>query len=45
MSNVTLGGPYPKCPKCDKGDLVPIVIDESGYITWRCTNPNCDNSF
>jgi hypothetical protein len=35
MSNITLGGPYPKCPVCEKGNLVPAHISEDGYITLR----------
>jgi len=42
MSNITLGGPYPKCPVCEKGSLVPTHISED-YIMWKCTNPRCDN--
>jgi len=41
MSNITLGGPYPKCPVCERGNLVPTSISEDGFITWDCTNPRC----
>jgi hypothetical protein len=44
MSNVILGGPYPKCPVCGIGNLVPIHIGEDGHIMWKCTNPKCQNS-
>ena len=37
MPSVSLGGPYPKCPKCQKGELVPTMIYE-GSISWSCTN-------
>ena len=38
-----VGGPYPKCPRCEKGSLVPSFITEGGgdsIIIWRCTNCN-----
>ncbi len=39
--SISIGGPYPTCPKCGKGNLVPILItDEDGDtgIDWECTN-------
>lgn len=39
--SISVGGPYPACPKCRKGNLVPILItDEDGDtgIDWECTN-------
>ena len=37
---------FPKCPKCDKGDLVPLSdFGSQGssilYKAWVCTNPDC----
>ena len=40
MASFSIGGPYPTCPKCPKGTLVPTDIND-GMITWSCTN--CDN--
>jgi len=40
-TSISIGGPYPSCPKCGKGNLVPILItDENGDtgIDWECTN-------
>ena len=36
MVGVSIGGPYPTCPKCSKGNLVPTSIGD-GMITWTCT--------
>ncbi|MBN1153199.1 MAG: hypothetical protein JXA58_08305 [Dehalococcoidia bacterium] len=38
--------PFPKCLKCDKGDLVPLSdFGSQGatihYKAWVCTNPDC----
>lgn len=45
---------YPKCPKCEKGEMMPI--EDSSYTKepgtqavcflkgWACSNPNCDNN-
>lgn len=37
---------YPKCTKCDKGQLVPLsdFSDNSvsiHYKAWACVNPDC----
>ncbi len=37
---------FPKCRKCDKGDLVPLSdFGSQGssihYKAWVCTNPGC----
>ncbi len=37
---------FPKCRKCDKGDLVPLSdFGSQGspihYKAWVCTNPDC----
>jgi hypothetical protein len=37
---------FPKCKKCDVGDLVPLSdFGNQGapieYKAWVCTNPNC----
>jgi hypothetical protein len=51
--NVTLGGGgsvenfvFPKCQKCNTGDLVPLSdFGSQGapihYKVWVCTNPEC----
>jgi len=45
---------YPKCPKCDKGEMLPV--EDSSYAAiagtqavcflkgWACSNPDCDNN-
>jgi len=38
---------YPKCHKCNAGELVPLSDEgRSGgavqYKAWVCTNPTCD---
>jgi len=38
--------PFPKCLKCQKGDLVPLSdFGSQGatirYKAWVCTNPDC----
>jgi len=30
-------GPYPPCPKCQEGILIPVKIEEDGAIIWRCS--------
>ena len=37
---------FPKCQKCDVGDLVPLSdFGSQGasiyFKAWACTNPNC----
>ena len=39
-------GPFPKCQKCGKGDLVPLSdFGSQGapihYKAWVCTRPEC----
>jgi len=39
MSNITLGGPYPKCPVCERGNLVPTPkCEEPRKINDRMPN-------
>lgn len=33
---------YPKCPKCNKGYLVPFSFKNDVYEKWKCTSPDCD---
>jgi hypothetical protein len=33
---------FPKCPKCDKGVLVPFSFKNDVFEKWKCTNPDCD---
>jgi len=37
---------YPKCQKCEKGELVPLSDFSNNqvaiqYKAWACTNANC----
>lgn len=37
---------FPKCQKCEKGELVPLSDFSNNqvaikYKAWACTNPNC----
>lgn len=36
----------PKCPKCEKGELIPFSKSDyySGTVfhKWKCTNPKCN---
>ena len=27
---------FPKCPKCDKGELVPFSFKEDVFEKWKC---------
>jgi ribosomal protein L37AE/L43A len=29
---------FPKCPKCDKGNLVPFSRGQDIFEIWKCTN-------
>lgn len=39
--SISIGGPYPLCPKCEEGNFVPVLITEENGdtgIDWECTN-------
>jgi hypothetical protein len=38
---------YPKCPVCDSGYLLPVILGGGGEkdVKYRCTNPNCGVRF
>ncbi|MCU0798670.1 MAG: zf-TFIIB domain-containing protein [Candidatus Thermoplasmatota archaeon] len=35
---VTTAELFPKCPKCDKGNLVPFSRGQDIFEIWKCTN-------
>jgi len=35
------GGIFVKCPKCDKGYLLPFSYKEDVFEKWKCSNPEC----
>jgi len=38
--------PAPKCPKCEKGNLLLVKMESSSFEThfiWKCSNPKCDH--
>jgi len=32
---------FPKCPKCDKGYLLPFSFKEDVFEKWKCSNEEC----
>lgn len=38
---------YPRCPICDSGILLPIILGGGGEkdVKYRCTNPECGVRF
>lgn len=35
---VSMADLFPKCPKCDKGNLVPFSRGQDIFEIWKCTN-------
>lgn len=33
---------FPKCPKCQTGDLLPFSFREDVFDQWKCSNPDCN---
>lgn len=32
---------FPKCPKCNKGYLLPFSYKEDVFEKWKCSNEIC----
>ncbi len=37
MAEENAPGIFPKCPKCDKGVLLPFSFKEDVFEKWQCT--------
>ena len=33
---------FPKCPRCEKGYLLPFSFGEDVFEKWKCSNPDCN---
>jgi len=38
---------YPRCGLCGKGYLIPVDLgdEDTNYVKYRCTNPECNARF